>query len=182
MSSRTKNAGKCFNSSRENRDEKRRPGRSSVVWEMYLMAVLHQESVDNQEVRCNELSFDCQSVHKPDKHYTACRQESFSEEKIPRATLLRTGASEVVFLGEREITGLDHPCGVNAKNAMEMAETWLEGDKKSTENGFLPSVKGKRRGAVCKQIEKELKIDGKSLRELHNRLVYCYSNYYYSLI
>lgn len=181
MSSR-KNAGTRLNSSRENRDEKRRPVKSSVVWEMYLMAVLHQESVNNQAVRCDELSFNSQSVHKPDKHYTACKQQSFSEEKIPRATLLRTGTSEVVFLDEREITGLNHPCGVKAKSAMEMPETSLKGDEKSTENGFLPSVKGKRRGAVCKQIEKELKINGKSLRELHNRLVYCYSNYYYSLI
>ena len=126
----------------EVKDEKKTSVEKPVNWEMYLVAILHQESAHYQPDNCNQ-SVDFPPVHKP--------QESCNK---------RTAQQSLT----------------------NVAETSSESHQRRFINDFRSSKMGMRRGAVCKQIEKELKINEKSLKELQRKLVYCYSSYHYSLM
>lgn len=158
-----------------------------VDWEMYLIAVLHRESANYQPVtRGPHSSVGSQTACKQQERYslendTTALQQLFTKRNAAPGNFYGTVQVNVIGDQEREITSIDYLLGVGAKYAVEQIER-QEWHKKSFENDFVVSLKGRRRGAICKEIEKELKINGKSLRELRKRLVFCYSSYHYSLM
>ena len=99
---------------------------SPFDWKMYLVAVLHQESANYRTARGDQSSADFCPVHRPEGCCSAGRDAADPQQSFTKEKMLPEN----------------------------VAETSPEGRQMSLDSDFLPSSIGKRKGAICKQIEK----------------------------
>ena len=157
-------------------------------WLGYVLGCgLVQESA-RYEPNCDRTkAFRLRLVHKPERESCNVKErdtdwQQFAEEKFKSAPEILSSFIEVpvVFRHEHDDSIQHDPFASNARRPLHVAER-SECDEERFDY-FQAAKLAKRWKAVCKEIEKEIEVNGISLKTLRRRLVYCYSNRYYSLM
>lgn len=147
-----------------------------------MAVVLTQESA-RYEPDCDRL----RPVHKTERESSNSKEhdidwQQFTEKKFTSAPEILSSSIKVpvVFRYEHDESVEHDPFATNAPRPLHLAE---RSECNEERFNYFQAVKlGKRRKAVCKEIEKEIEVNGMNLKTLGRRLVFCYSNRYYSLM